>query len=293
MNVRMRKEPSLDLWRRGHFELFTAVLENPCAGAELKQSVLNDMLRVNEPGLPQPTGAEQLQRLVGDQASQHGAVDVLLDMNREVDELLSLVEEDVLQLPQGADLIVQLERETEETMDLREVAGLGRLRATSYGKLLGKDIQEGNLNNPKVNQVLELIQGSIQKDLFCLQTLCFVLRDYNCKPVSIWLLDLVTKQAPLAVKLFRLQDHILLAEIASKYAAFFKTYLNFLVDGVKAGRRALRSEYALSPAWYSHFKQGLDLLANYQLRLKTLANAPRLAAGVRKYLADQGIQLDP
>lgn len=293
LNVTLRKETSIDFLKRGHFEIFTAVLENPCASTELKQCVLNDMLRLREPSLPPQTGAEQLQRLMGDQASQHGAIDVLLDMNREVDDLLLLAEEDALQTNHGEEALQQVGREIGEIIDLSSIAGIGRLRATAYGKLIGNDIQNGDVNDAKVKRVLEIIQGSLQKDLFCLQSFCFVMRDYNCKPVSLWLLDLVQQQARLSVKLFRMQDHILLAEISSKYAAFFKVYLAFLVSGAQAGRRALRSEYSLSPTWYTSFRLGLDLLANYQLRLKTLAGVPRLAVPVQKFLADQGVFLDP
>jgi hypothetical protein len=289
LNVTLRREPNLDFFCKSHLFLLQALLENPSLPMEMKHCAMIDMPTVSD---PIDKGSEQLQRLIGEQSSQHGAIDLLLDMNRELDDLLDCLDHDVSNYVDSEAKDANVDSQESEKIDLRSTASLGLIRSMSYAPLLIQDFNNRDIASPKMKKLLELVGEAIKKDHFCLQTLCLVLRSMPSKPLSLWLLELQSLNSVFSVRLWRMQDHILLAQIASKFAAFFKSYLQFLVNGLKTAQSHIRSEYSLSPTWYSSFSMAITVADNYKLRIQSLIDIPRLSIPTKTYLSDQGIIFD-
>lgn len=285
----LRQEPTLEFYRRNQYFLLHAILNNPRTPQDVMKFALMDL-----PSLSGPTekGSEQLQRLIGEQTSQHGAIDLLLSMNHDLDNLLECIDSDLSDCVVGTAESNDLGVQTEDLLDFRNSASLGLIRSKSFAALLKNDFKNGDISTNSAQKVLEIVKAWILKDHFCLQQICLLLQSMGSRPLSIWLNDIQSRDSVFAVRLWRMQDHVLLAEIASKFATFFKSYLHFLVSALKAARTKIHTEYQLSPTWYSSFSLAISVADNYKLRIKSLIKIPRLSVHTKTYLSDQGLSID-
>jgi hypothetical protein len=289
LNVTLRQEVNLDFFQRNPLFLLQAILNNPCTPQELTKLALSDLVSLSGPS---EKGVEQLQRLIGEQSSQNGAVDLLVSMNRDLDDLLECMDSDLVNCePLDAKVTDSTQRE-EELIDFRKPASLGLVRSKSYASLLQRDFKNGDISTSRAKRVLEIVEEAIKRDHFCLQQMCILLNSMPSKSLSLWLNDIQSTNSVFAVRLWRMQDHVLLTEIASKFAVFFKSYLHFLVTALKAAQSHIRAEYQLSPTWYSSFSMVLTVVDNYKLRLKSLLSVPRLNLPTKTFLSDQGVSID-
>lgn len=286
LNVTLRKEPTIEFFWQNHYEMQHALFENMCVPQEIMIRALVDMSTVAELG---NKGSEQLQRLLGEQTSQHGVIDLLVDMNCELDDFLDSLNSDLAQVVENTPDEHASTLQEGEYVNFHNHSAVGFVRSAAYAALVANDLQSGDVSNPRVKKVLELVAEGAKRDHFCLQQTCLVLKSLSSKSLVNWLVDLQESNAVLKVKLWRQQDPKLLAEIASKFAAFFKAYLQFLVAGLKKGQQRIRDEYDVSPSWYSSFVKALRVTDNYRLRIRILRDVPRLETPTKVYLSDQKI----
>lgn len=264
-------------------ELLSAVLENP--------SLSHDVLKLALADLPTLTntkegGSDHLQRLLGEQASQHGAIDLLLDMNHDVDDLLESLESD---LSEASEIVVDdadLAAIDEKILDARTLPSQAFLRSSSYSIHLASDLSTQDLTRTSAQKVLAALRGSVVGDHFCLQQLCVLLANTSAKPLSLWLLDVVASDSTVPTKLWLMQDHVLLTKVASKYANFFRAYLHFLVACAQQDTPPYLMD---SPAWYSTSREPLRDLENIKIRVQALEKNPRLSQPTKTFLSEKNL----
>jgi len=286
LNVTLRKEPTLEFFWQNHYELQYAVFENLCVPLDIVIRALVDMPTVEDVG---NKGSEQIQRLIGEQTSQHGVIDLLVEMNTDLDDFMDCLNSDLSNMATVSSKEGDPKVQQAENVDFRKTAALGFVRSSAYATLVANDVKSGDVTNRRVKKVLDIVGEAALLDHFCLQQACFILKEVSSKHIANWLVGLQEAKPMLQVRLWRQQDPKLLAEVASKYAAFFKAYLQFLVQALKKGEHMLKIEYDMSPTWYSSFTKALKLTDNYRLRIRTLRDVPRLETPTRVYLSDQGV----
>ena len=283
LNPFLRREMNIEFFAKHPTELLSAVLENP--------SLTQDVLKLALADLPTLTntkegGSDHLQRLLGEQSSQHGAIELLLDMNHDVDDLLESLEAD---LSDARGVVVDdadLASINDKIIDSRTLSSQAFLRSTSYANHLVADLSNQDLTKTSSQKALAALRGSIVVDHFCLQQLCVLLANTSAKPLSLWLLDVLAADPTVASKLWLMQDHVLLTKVASKYANFFRAYLYFLVS---CAEQNAPSEILDSPTWYSSAKPLDNAFENIKRRIRALEKNPRLAQPTKTFLSEKNL----
>lgn len=276
----------VSFFQRHPLELLVALVGNPSLPRNILKMVLVELPSVTN---AKENGSDQLQKLLAEQASQHGTVDLLLSMNEEVDDLLECLEADISENEGDIAPDADVAAINEVIVDSRHLSSYAFFRSSAFASLVGSDISAADLTTKSSQKVLTALQGSITVDLFCLQQTLILLTDSNAKPLSVWLVELVADDKALSHHLWRMQDHTLLTKVASRYATFFLKYLGFLISSLQDIEALDQTLSLASPAWYSSATRSINNGEDLKIRLRSLASHPRLTAPTKKSAASHGL----
>ena len=286
LNPFLRHELNLEFFVKNPTELLTAVLDNPSLPQDVLKLALSDLPTLAN---TKDGGSDHLQRLLGEQISQHGAIDLLLQMNTDTDDILDCLEHDLSEYGANTASDPELSALNEKIVDTQSLQSQAFIRSTSYASLLIPDLSNQDLLKANVQKSLFALQNSITVDHFCLQQFCVLLANSASKPLSLWLLEVKTDDYTFSTRLWQMQDPVLLTKVASKYANFFRTYLHFLVTNLKNLMISPQKDLIESPACYSSDKRSVDAAENLKLRIRALAQSPRLSQPTKTYLAENDL----
>lgn len=286
-NVDLRRDLNLQFFVQNPTELLSAMIDNPVLPPDLLQLALSC---ISSPSIQKDGGSERIQKLIGEQASQHGAIDLLLSMNEDLDDILQCLEDDI------SDILHLNSKEFDdaltepELVDCRNSSGQAFIRSLAFANLLESDFNDPHSFDGINEKTLEAIGRYITIDLFCLQQFCILLSAKPSNSLVSWLLEFKARENDgFERRLWLLQDHTLLTKISSKNDAFYKSYLRFLVQELHKSIQKSNSNNVSSPTWHSRVTLPNNETENLKERLRALTSVACLHDATKAILLDEGL----